>query len=70
MVINSKKLYELRKEKGVKQSDAASGAGVSIKTIYRHEHSKVKRYEPKTIEKLADYYGVSISDILKNENVE
>lgn len=70
MNVNDKKLMELRKEKGVIQSIVAGETGLSIKTIYRYEHAKVKRCELKTIEKLADYYGVDTSYILEKDTRE
>lgn len=63
-------LRQLRKERGLTQSDVAKGAGISTKTIYRYEHGKVKRYYPSTIEKFAKYYKVEYSDIWKENNHE
>lgn len=70
MNVNVKRLKELRKEKGVIQSVVAIEAGLSIKTIYRYEHARVKRCELKTINKLAKYYGVDSSYILERDLVE
>ena len=67
MGVNVEKLKKLRKEKGVIQSVAASGSGLCIKTIYRYEHDRVKRYEMKTIDKLAEYYGVDASYFWENK---
>lgn len=63
-------IRQLRKERGLKQIDVAKGAGITIKTIYRYEHGKVKRYYPVTIEKIANYYGVECSYIWKENNHE
>ena len=70
MDINSIRLKELRKEKGVTQSVVADEAGLSIKTIYRYEKDRVKRCELETIKKLADYYGVDSSCIVEARNDE
>ena len=66
MKVNVKNLRELRKEKGATQEIIAKETGLSIKTIYRYERARVKRPEPKTIERLADYYGV----VLEVDDIE
>lgn len=66
----AEKIKKLRKEKGVTQAEAANEIGISIKTLYRYEHGRVKRYNHETVTKVAKFYGVSNLDIWKEINDE
>lgn len=56
-------LVQLRKEKGIYQRELARLLGVSIGTISNYEHG-VHNPDPETLNKLADYFGVSTDYLL------
>ncbi|QGH02928.1 helix-turn-helix domain-containing protein [Streptococcus dysgalactiae] len=58
------RLKELRKNKGYTQKDIADLFGVSKMTVKRWETGE-NEMKPYVIERLADYFGVSISYFLK-----
>lgn len=63
-------IKKLRKERGLTQSEAAKGIGISVKTLYRYEQGKVKRYNRETIAKIAQFYNLNLEDILEEYNYE
>ncbi len=64
--IISQNLIELRKNRGLKQSDLSEAIGYSDKTISRWENG-TSIPDVATLVKLTEFYGVTISDII-NEN--
>lgn len=73
--IDSEKLIEFRMEKDETKAAVAKSMGITVKTLYRYEKGKVKRLDARTVQKLAEYYGVKIScfmyeeeEMIKKEN--
>ena len=66
--VNAEKLKELRMERGETKKVAAKGAGVSSRTLYSYERGRVKRPDKKTVQKLADYYGVGAPYFMYEDN--
>lgn len=57
------KLKELRKAKGVTQKDVAEFLGVTS-VAYGHYETERRSLTPDKLSKLADYFGVTVDDIL------
>ena len=57
------KLYELRKEKGVRQADVAEYIGCSYQAYQKYEKSQ-REPDFATLFKLADFYGVTVDYLL------
>ena len=62
------KLLELRKEKGVRQIDIANFLEVS-KQCYSNYEKGLREPDFATLQKLSEYFGVSIDYILGNTDV-
>ena len=62
------KLLELRKEKGVRQIDIANMLKVS-KQCYSNYENGLREPDFNTLQKLSEYFGVSIDYILGNTDV-
>lgn len=62
-----KHLKQLRLEKGKTQKELAEYLNVSQQTVSRYENQKVISIPSDLLEKLAQYYGVSI-DFILSEN--
>lgn len=60
------RLKELRKEKKVSQKEIAEKIGVSYRTIQNWENGK-SQIKPEKNQKLADFFGVSIGNLLGYE---
>ena len=58
------KLRELREQRGVTQLEVAGAIGVSRFMIIRLERSQFKRATSTHVAKLADYFGVSVDELL------
>ncbi|MXW87447.1 MAG: helix-turn-helix transcriptional regulator [Boseongicola sp. SB0673_bin_14] len=58
------KLKELREEKGATQKQVAAAIGVSRHMIWRLEKGRMKKSTSTVVAKLADYFGVSIEELL------
>lgn len=63
MKILAERLLLLRKEKKLRQEDAAEALGVAINSYCRYEHDEREPNAP-TIVAIADYYGVSADYLL------
>jgi DNA-binding XRE family transcriptional regulator len=61
------RLKAMRLGRGLSQTQAAAGAGVSIATLWMLESGFDKKTTDETKEKLARYFGVKISDIFPVE---
>lgn len=61
------KLKELRKAKGVTQKEVAEYLGVTS-VAYGHYETERRALTPDKLSKLANYFGVTIDDILGREN--
>lgn len=60
-------LESLRVDRGISLAQAVRETGVSHKTIRKYEDADGCMYpHPKTLQKLADYYGVTPSQILND----
>jgi transcriptional regulator with XRE-family HTH domain len=59
-------LLELRTKKGVTQEEAAANLGVSNKTVSKWE-TGVSLPETEYLTGIADYYGVSISELFRGK---
>lgn len=57
------RLRELRKQRGIKQLELCKALGIAQSTLSGYE---TNQYEPdnKTLEKIADYFGVSVDYLL------
>ena len=55
----------IKKKMGLTQEELAKLMDVSVKTIYRYEHGRVKRYNPSVANKFANVFGVKITFIWK-----
>lgn len=58
-----KKLRAIREAQGKKREEAAVGAGVSYGTLIQVELEKIKHPSFTIVEKLANYYGISIDEL-------
>ena len=58
------KLRELRERRGETQREVADAIGVSRYMIIRLERGQFKRATSSVVAKLADYYGVSVEEML------
>lgn len=61
------RIKELREKQGFNQSYVCSELGVSTKTLYNYEHSKVC-IPDNVLVKLAELYGVSVDYLLGIKN--
>jgi transcriptional regulator with XRE-family HTH domain len=59
------KLRLLRYERNITQKEVSLATGLKVDTIGRIENS-VDSVRKKSIEKLTNYYGLTIDDLLKN----
>lgn len=57
---------KVREKLGLRPENVVVGTGISLKTISNFELGKTKPTS-ETLEKLADYYGVSVDEILGRE---
>jgi transcriptional regulator with XRE-family HTH domain len=69
----SEKIYELRTEKGQKQSDIAVAIGVSVQSYSAYENGREPNYD--LLCKIANYFDVSIDyllgmDMYVNKNIK
>ena len=62
------KLYELRKEKGLTQAQVAEVIGCTYQAFQRYEKG-LREPDFATLQKLSEYFGVSIDYILGNTDV-
>ena len=58
------KLKELREEKGTTKNQVAAAIGVSRYMIIRLERDQFQRATSEVVAKLADYFGVSVDELL------
>lgn len=54
----------LRYEKGLTREAVASGSGVSVQTLKRLENDDTDTPSAPTAKALADFYGLSVADLL------
>ena len=64
----SSKIKELRIEKGLNQEDVAKGISVGKNTYLAYEKG-TQSPKLETIEKIAKFYGVTVTEIISEENV-
>lgn len=62
------KLKELRENHGLYQRDISKIAGVGVSTISGYEKDE-KRPKHSTLEKIADFYGVTVDYLLDREDI-
>ena len=62
-------LKALRKKAGVYQSDVANAIGMSVQA-YSHYETGRRDPDTKTLQKLADYFGVSVDAVIGNTDEE
>ncbi|PIV39700.1 MAG: DNA-binding protein [Candidatus Omnitrophica bacterium CG02_land_8_20_14_3_00__42_8] len=60
----SKRVKELRKQKGWTQQKLAENAGLAFNTITKIEQSLAEHPNLKTLLKLADAFGVSLDELV------
>jgi len=68
MVINH--LSEIMGRKRLKIADVVAGTGLAINTVSGLYHDKVKRVDLETLDKLCDFLGVGIGEILEHVKEE
>ena len=67
VIIN--KLSEIMGRKRLKISDVVDGTGLATNTVSGLYHDKVKRVDLETLDKLCDFLGVGIGEILEHQKV-
>jgi transcriptional regulator with XRE-family HTH domain len=45
-------------------SEVAQATGITRKTLYQWEKNVITRYDPKVIDALCEYFGVTLSELL------
>ena len=60
------KLEDLRKERNLTQDVVASAVGITGSTLSKYENKENKEYNIAILNKLADYYGVSLEWLVGN----
>lgn len=63
MEILSERLFMLRKERNLRQEDAAKGIGISFNSYRRYEHNEREPDAP-VLKAMADYFHVSADFLL------
>lgn len=63
------KLKQLRLDKGVTQSDIAKAIGVSPATISNYEQGTREPRRIETLEKIAEYFGVSVECLMDDNSI-
>lgn len=63
------KLKQLRLDKGVTQSDIAKAIGVSPATIGNYEQGTREPRRIETLEKIAEYFGVSVECLMDDNSI-
>lgn len=64
------KLKQLRLDKGVTQSDIAKAIGVSPATIGNYEQGTREPRRIETLEKIAEYFGVSVECLMDDNSIK
>lgn len=64
-----KKIIELRKQSGISQEAAAEAIGISSSALSSYE-SGMRKPKYEKVEKIADYYGVSVDYLLGETDEE
>lgn len=64
-IINTKKLWDLRRDHGYKLEEVATAVNVVPATISKYENKETKEYNIVTLNKLAEFYGVSLECLVK-----
>lgn len=57
------KLVKLRKRAGLKQQEAAKGAGLSLRGYQNYEHG-LREPQMSTLIALADFYDISLDELV------
>lgn len=63
------RLRLLRFERGLKMQDVAEGTGLTRQTLRRLESDETGEPSASTAKALADFYGVTVADLLGLEEV-
>lgn len=63
------KLEDLRRERDLTQDTVASAVGITGPTLSKYENKENKEYNIATLNKLADYYGVSLEWLVGNTEI-
>ena len=63
------KLEDLRRERDLTQDTVASAVGIIGPTLSKYENKENKEYNIATLNKLADYYGVSLEWLVGNTEI-
>lgn len=63
------KLKQLRLDKGVTQSDIAKAIGISPATIGNYEQGTREPRRIETLEKIAEYFGVSVECLMDDNSI-
>ena len=69
LIINGKKIREIRKNKGLEQSDLAAVAGVSVSYISQIERGVRKNPSIDVLYAIANKLEVNVDDLLKNVEI-
>ena len=64
------KLWDLRRDHNYKLDEVASAVNVAPATISKYENKENKEYNIVTLNKLADFYGVSLEWLVGNTEVK
>lgn len=65
------KLMAERQDKSgerVTAMDVSRGAGITPQTLYKWLNDGIKRFDSETVEKLCDYFGCEVGDLLYLED--
>ncbi|MFN8531258.1 MAG: helix-turn-helix transcriptional regulator [Anaerolineae bacterium] len=57
-------IKEQRENRRITQLEVANTIGVSTQTILRWMHNDVTRFDADVVEKLCDYFGCEVGDLL------
>lgn len=62
--MNGTAIKRLREEKGLSQRAVAIATGLTETTLYDLERGKAKNPTFKTIQAVADFYGIKVSELI------
>lgn len=62
------RLKELRESKGLLQKEVADCIGMTQRNYSKYESDGIVRPVPEVVKKFADFYGISVDDLLKKYN--
>lgn len=67
-MVNGSHVRELRHLKGIAQRDVSMATGITERTLYDLETGVSTNPTIKTLQAIADFYGVPVDDLVAGEN--